>query len=608
MIKYPLNVTIDTNIFEANKFDFGTDSTLSLLVKNVQNGKIKLVLSDIVIREVEKHIYRRVENVCGKARKLRKEYLDILPEQYLVDIGMEIYVQIPNKEEVYNQANNVFYNFLEDCKVERLDIDSINLETIIEDYFSVRPPFENSEKKRKEFPDAFIAQEIKNHFGSDEIVAIISQDKGFKKACGDNNNYLFFNSLGELFNTLNKSEEEYAHAIEIIKSNDDHILCSIKEMIDDSCVDVRGLTYDRDGVVDGYDYDETFLESYSLSGMKIHTIDDIDEDTITASLWIYGNMAVNCYCEDIDNAAWDSEEEEYIFVELKHILEKHNMRFPCRIELNKKAKKVRVLPFKIVLGQDSRKSRIEIDDEQENMYRDFEDAEREELVFLPLSQYADWLEDNLNESSMAQILFKLFERYNTISSGYEELASEYDEVITKIACRINEELEKKIITSLSFVNSIPIDFSEKDNTGLMDKIKRWLDCKYEFVSDKMERSLPDYIEYGENISILGAHNKVYILSFDELQGNPEAGSEEHIEVSLLNDNEVLAKGYVKLTVGYLNFDEDGGASDGIEDSIDYEMDSIFEALRNLLSDLEDEFGYEQKLIKTIKDSIDSVFQ
>lgn len=608
MIKYPLNVTIDTNIFEANKFDFGTDSTLSLLVKNVQNGKIKLVLSDIVIREVEKHIYRRVENVCGKARKLRKEYLDILPEQYLVDIGMEIYVQIPNKEEVYNQANNVFYNFLEDCKVERLDIDSINLETIIEDYFSVRPPFENSEKKRKEFPDAFIAQEIKNHFGSDEIVAIISQDKGFKKACGDNNNYLFFNSLGELFNTLNKSEEEYAHAIEIIKSNDDHILCSIKEMIDDSCVDVRGLTYDRDGVVDGYDYDETFLDSYSLSGMKIHTVDDIDEDTITASLWIYGNMAVNCYCEDIDNATWDSEEEEYIFVELKHILEKHNMRFPCRIELNKKTKKVRVLPFKIVLGQDSRKSRIEIDDEQENMYRDLEDAEREELGFLPLSKYADWLEDNLNESTMAQILFKLFERYNTISSGYEELASEYDEVITKIACHINEELGKKIITSLSFVNSIPIDFSEKDNTGLMDKIRRWLDCKYEFVSDKMERSLPDYIEYGENISILGAHNKVYILSFNELQGNPEAGSEEHIEVSLLSDNQVLAKGYVKLTVGYINFDEDGGAADGIEDSIDYEMDSIFEALRNLLYDLEDEFGYEQKLIKTIKDSIDSVFQ
>ena len=98
MIKYPLNVTIDTNVFEANKFDFGIDSTMSLLVKNVQNGKIKLVLSNIVISEVEKHICRCVDSICGKARKLRKEYLDILPEQYLADIGMGIYVKIPDKK------------------------------------------------------------------------------------------------------------------------------------------------------------------------------------------------------------------------------------------------------------------------------------------------------------------------------------------------------------------------------------------------------------------------------------------------------------------------------------------------------------------------------
>lgn len=56
MIKYPLNVTIDTNAFEANKFDFGTDSKMSLLVKNVKNGKIKPVLNNIVISEAEKRV------------------------------------------------------------------------------------------------------------------------------------------------------------------------------------------------------------------------------------------------------------------------------------------------------------------------------------------------------------------------------------------------------------------------------------------------------------------------------------------------------------------------------------------------------------------------
>ncbi len=46
------------------------------------------------------------------------------------------------------------------------------------------------------------------------------------------------------------------------------------------------------GISDGYDYDETYIEHCYLSGMTIHTIDDIDGDIITASLWIHGNIDV----------------------------------------------------------------------------------------------------------------------------------------------------------------------------------------------------------------------------------------------------------------------------------------------------------------------------
>ncbi|MEG1313661.1 MAG: PIN domain-containing protein, partial [Bacilli bacterium] len=334
MINYPLNVTIDTNVFEANKFDFGTDSTMSLLVKNVQNGKIKLVLSNIVISEVEKHICRCVDSVCGKARKLRNEYLRILPKQYLADIGMGIYVQIPDKKTIHQSAKDVFAKFLEDCKVEILDTSSINLEQILEDYFAVRPPFENSEKKRKEFPDAFITEEIKKRFGNNEVVAIVSQDNGFKEACANSKNHLFFTSIGELFDKLSKNEEEYTRALELIKRNNEHIIQAVKRMIDESCVEVQGLSYDQDGIVDGYDYDEIYLEHFYLSGMKIHTIDDIDGDIITASIWIYGTMDVDCYYEDFENAPWDSEEREYAGVETRHIMEKHNARFACRIKHN----------------------------------------------------------------------------------------------------------------------------------------------------------------------------------------------------------------------------------------------------------------------------------
>lgn len=39
MIKFPLYVTLDTNIFDSNKLDFSKDSTLSLLIIMLRQEK-----------------------------------------------------------------------------------------------------------------------------------------------------------------------------------------------------------------------------------------------------------------------------------------------------------------------------------------------------------------------------------------------------------------------------------------------------------------------------------------------------------------------------------------------------------------------------------------
>ena len=72
MFNYPINVTIDTNVFDATKYNLGDNSNLRLLVKYVQERKINLVLSDIVIREVKKHIKDQIENICAIEKRLRK--------------------------------------------------------------------------------------------------------------------------------------------------------------------------------------------------------------------------------------------------------------------------------------------------------------------------------------------------------------------------------------------------------------------------------------------------------------------------------------------------------------------------------------------------------
>lgn len=43
MFKYPLAVTIDTNIFDAAKFDLCNTSTLKILANYVEMGKSRLL-------------------------------------------------------------------------------------------------------------------------------------------------------------------------------------------------------------------------------------------------------------------------------------------------------------------------------------------------------------------------------------------------------------------------------------------------------------------------------------------------------------------------------------------------------------------------------------
>ena len=65
MFKYPLAVTIDTNIFDAAKFDLSDNSTIRLLENYVKKGKIKVILSEIVIRESKRPVaINRPEHQC----------------------------------------------------------------------------------------------------------------------------------------------------------------------------------------------------------------------------------------------------------------------------------------------------------------------------------------------------------------------------------------------------------------------------------------------------------------------------------------------------------------------------------------------------------------
>ena len=606
MFKYPLAVTIDTNILDAAKYDLGDGSTLQLLKNYVDDGIIKVVLSNIVVRESKKHLAKQVNKACGIARKLRAEVLQESTEYLINYVGLSRLLEISkDKDALIQKSEELFDNFLTDINAEILGIDLINLESIIDDYFEINPPFEDGEKKRKEFPDAFIANQIRKRFGEAEDVAIVSNDNGFKKACKEAPNHFFFGSLGALFDAINKEKEEaYAETINVIKELQFRIAHTLIEYIkSNENIEVRGLSYDKDGVETGFDYAESYLHNVSNIAFRVDSVDEMTDKYSKVTLLCKADISADCYFEDYANAPWDSETKEYVFVETIKMREEHTSRFECRIEVDRETKSYKIFPFTIILDDDSRKDRYELEKQSVvNYEQEIQDMDRVQLGFTPLGSYESYLEEALPDSELSNEIIERFEKINQLHCKFEDHSIIYDSLLEELDNSDPRYIIKSIYPKLLGISDIPhITDIESIEDREIEEIKNWINSKCEIASKISEDdTLPDTLNFGESIIIKGVDNSELSFTIDEIEISPTEGSEEIIDIYLCNSKGERISGYIKLIVGYLNFDEDGGASDGIEEDIEYEFDEILKEIDSYISEQDSIVEAEAKIVEIIK--------
>ena len=480
----------------------------------------------------------------------------------------------------------MFDDFLRAINAEILGADLIDVGLILSDYFGTKPPFENIEKKKSEFPDAFIAQQIRKRFGEAEEVVIVSNDKGFIRACQESENHFFFNSLGALYNAISKEDAAYDDTIAVIKELQLRISAAVKEYIKgNENIDVHGLSYDKDGIESGYDYSEVYLHSISDVTFSVHSVDEISENISIVTLSCKADISADCYYEDYANAPWDPEEKEYVFVDTIQMREEHKARFGCRIEIDREAKTFKVFPFIVALGGDSRSNRYEVEEHPgEDDEEKIRDMDREALGFQALGSYESYLEDNLPDSHFYADIIERFEKINGLYRKYDDCCISFDDLLAELNAANPKETIKLIYERLLEVSDIPrIANVENITDSEVEEIQAWANAQYERASEIADiDTLPDVIAFGETITIRGVDGSEASLSIGDNQISPDEGSEEVIDICFSNGDENTTSGYIKLTVGYLNFDEDGGAADGISDEVEYEYHDILKELDNFI--------------------------
>jgi hypothetical protein len=493
----------------------------------------------------------------------------------------------------------VWRKFLENLNPEILDLSLIDLNDIVDDYFDIKPPFESGEKKRKEFPDAFIANQIRKRFGKDEVIAIVCNDNGLKKACGNSQNHIFYKTLGELYNAINIQETEYKNILQEINCLIVNYIPEIQNMLkNEDCVEVHGLSYDKDGIESGFDYSDIEVVSVKNISCCVRTIDEITDEIAWATLLGTVDMEVACSYEDYGNAIWDSENKAYFYLETRTNLEKHIARFALRIELNRKENSIRIIPFKIILNGDTLCDWFEITEDNDDEM-DIINQEREDVGLCSLDCYDDYLDENLIESSFMNDIVREFEKINKLYEEYEEIAIVYDELLSVIKDAESSEVIKKLSFALKDVEGFPTPYNVNDiDSEEKDAIVLWVDQSYERLCKLSEqKSLPDNFIYGDTIEI---HNglETYQLNIGEFSGMATAGDQEDIDLSIEDqEGNIIAKGRVSLTVGYIEFDEEGNAGNGLADSIEYYHSDIVNGLETIAESIKKDITNEWSIAK-----------
>ena len=175
-------VFLDTNIYDKANYSF-RNAQVSRLVDLASEKRLQLVINSVVEGEVREHIKDRVKQAVATLKKAAK---DRSFAAFRKAPGFSEKLSINHDTDWITFAQNEFTEFLNSCSVRRISLNGISVESVFEDYFHQRAPFE--QKKPHEFKDAIAVKslvlDMKDASNDYDLIqyCVVSADKGFVEA------------------------------------------------------------------------------------------------------------------------------------------------------------------------------------------------------------------------------------------------------------------------------------------------------------------------------------------------------------------------------------------------------------------------------------------
>ena len=325
----PKTVFLDTSAYISEAFAFHNTSFQGL--RNLcQRGSAHLLITDITKREIR-------SNAREFALKAKQALLKLEHRFQVLNLqGLDAFREVQDLISVPKidvRLDKGLDEYLGSCRAEILHASDMSAAQIFRWYFDKDPPF-GKERKKSEFPDAFVIYAISEWAAAhDENVYIISKDPDFDAACENNDRLIYFETLAPFVESALRTEGELVdRAIRLLEDKSSQIEAEIETGFDD----IQFYLEDEDGFVEHaeitdlhfpgggiVDVDESFAEV--VSSVRIRFKAEVN----------YGHPSLSWYDEDerhrlyLERKSQKLEREQWVPVEFTlqyEPFELHNLR------------------------------------------------------------------------------------------------------------------------------------------------------------------------------------------------------------------------------------------------------------------------------------------
>ena len=196
-------ISIETQVFVATGYGF-TGKSFQSLKSHFASGRLNLVMTDITVREVHNRIKKSVAEQLVRHRefvnKAKALFNSSIPE-------IKASVTKFDPDVVARDLSDQFDSFLKEAKAEIVATKDLTVGDVFDKYFAGIAPFDDTEAKKHEFPDAFCVKALSEWAQKKGLkMFVVSGDKKFYEACSECTQLIPKKTLSEVLDHVASDE------------------------------------------------------------------------------------------------------------------------------------------------------------------------------------------------------------------------------------------------------------------------------------------------------------------------------------------------------------------------------------------------------------------